>query len=65
MADDLSHESIRRVKKRIEEELLALPNVHAVDIGEKITDGKPTGELSIVVYVDQKKNVAAKAPHCR
>ena len=60
MADDMSHESIRRVKKRIEEELLALPNVHAVDIGEKVTDGKPTGELSIVVYVDQKKNVAAK-----
>ena len=60
MADDMSRESIRRVKKRIEEELLALPNVHAVDIGEKITNGKPTGELSIVVYVDQKKNVAAK-----
>lgn len=55
-----SREEIRRIKKRVEEELLALPNVHAVDIGEKVTDGRPTGELSIVVYVDQKKDVAAK-----
>lgn len=58
---DKPREAIRRAKKRIEEELLALPNVHAVDIGEKITGGEPTGELSIVVYVDKKKDVAAKS----
>lgn len=55
-----SRESIRRVKKKVEHDLLGLPNVHAIDIGEKIKDDQPTGELSIVVYVDKKKNVAAK-----
>lgn len=60
-AERRDKESIRRVKKRIEEELLDLANVHAVDIGEKITGGEPTGELSIIVYVDEKKKqVAAK-----
>ncbi len=56
-----TREAIRRVKKRAEQDLLKLANVHAVDIAEKYTGGEPTGELSIVVYVDRKrKQVAAK-----
>lgn len=46
--------AIRPVKARVEDELIARPGVNAVDIAEKITDGRPTGELSIVVYVDKK-----------
>lgn len=56
-----SLQSIRRVKRQVELDLVDLANVHAVDIGEKITDGTPTGELSIIVYVDKKrKQIAAK-----
>jgi len=47
--------AIRPVKSRVEDELIARPGVNAVDIAEKVTDGKPTGELSIVVYVDKKQ----------
>lgn len=54
---------IRPAKEAIEEDLLAKKNVVGVDIAEKVTDGKKTGELSIVVFVDQKQplsKVAAK-----
>lgn len=50
----LSRAEIRPVKERIEDELLARPNVSGVDINEKITDGRKTGQLSIVVYVNEK-----------
>ncbi|MCB0913439.1 MAG: hypothetical protein KDB60_17680, partial [Propionibacteriaceae bacterium] len=46
--------AIRPVKGRVEDELIGRPGVNAVDIAEKVTDGKATGELSIVVYVDKK-----------
>jgi hypothetical protein len=46
--------AIRPVKARVEDELIARPGVNAVDIAEKVTGGQPTGELSIVVYVDKK-----------
>lgn len=46
---------IRPVKERIEDELLAIPGVNAVDINEKVTNGESTGRLSIVVFVDEKK----------
>ena len=47
--------AIRPVKESVEDELIARPGVVAVDIAEKETDGKKTGELSIVVFVEQKK----------
>jgi hypothetical protein len=50
-----THSEIRPVKESIEDRLLALPGVEAVDIREKVTDGKPTGELAIVVSVSRKK----------
>ena len=59
----LTHAAIRPVKQRIEDELLAKPGVVGVDINEKVVDGRPTGELAIVVYVEEKKpksRVAAK-----
>src|SRR5215475_8549813 len=55
MAERLTHAQIRPVKERIEDELLARPGVNGVDINEKVSNGKPTGQLSIVVYVDEKK----------
>ena len=47
--------AIRPVKESVEDELIARPGVVAVDIAEKEKDGKKTGELSIVVFVEQKK----------
>ena len=47
--------AIRPVKDSAEDQFLARPGVVGVDIGEKYSDGKPTGELSIVVYVTEKK----------
>jgi hypothetical protein len=46
---------IRPVKESVEDELLARPGVVGVDIAEKVSGGKPTGELSIVVFVNAKK----------
>lgn len=47
--------AIRPVKESVEDELIAKPGVVAVDIAEKETNGKKTGELSIVVFVEKKK----------
>lgn len=47
--------AIRPVKESVEDELIARPGVVAVDIAEKETDGRKTGELSIVVFVEEKK----------
>lgn len=54
-AKQMTHAMIRPVKERIEDELLSRPGVVGVDINEKVSDGKPTGELAIVVYVEKKK----------
>jgi hypothetical protein len=43
------------VKQRVEDELLARPEVTAVDISHKITKGKKTDQLAIVVSVKKKK----------
>ncbi|MEN0015913.1 MAG: hypothetical protein AAGC46_21285, partial [Solirubrobacteraceae bacterium] len=55
MAKRLTHADIRPVKQQIEDELLARPGVVGVDINEKVSDGAPTGQLAIVVYVEEKK----------
>ena len=47
--------AIRPVKQAVEDELLARDGVVAVDIGEKVSGGKATGEMSIVVYVENKQ----------
>jgi hypothetical protein len=43
------------VKLRVERRLLALPGVHTVGLGGKVTAGMPTGEVAIRVQVVQKK----------
>lgn len=46
---------IRPVKRAVEDQLLDLPGVTAVDIGVKQTAGRDTGEQVIVVSVARKK----------
>ena len=46
---------VRPVKERIEDELLKIPGVTAVDIAFKVTDGKTTDQMAIVVHVREKK----------
>ncbi len=46
---------IKAIKDDIEQELLSIPGVTGVDIQEKESKGKLTGELSIQVYVKKKK----------
>lgn len=53
-AHQKSRAAIRPTKESIEDELLARDGVVGVDIDEKITDGKPTGEMSIIVFVQKK-----------
>ena len=47
---------IRPVKQAAEDRLLALPGVQGVDIDHKISGGEVTDQLSIVVYVAEKKD---------
>jgi hypothetical protein len=46
------------VKLRVERRLLALPGVHTVGLGGKVTAGLPTGEVAIRVQVFQKKTLS-------
>src|SRR3954453_7021524 len=46
---------IRPVKQRVEDDVLALPDVTAVDISHKVTKGKKTDKVAIVVSVKKKK----------
>jgi hypothetical protein len=46
---------IRPVKERVEDELLSRPGVTGVDINEKVTKGKKTGQMAIVVFVAKKE----------
>ena len=62
MSDGTVHQqkaAIRPVKEAVEDKLLSTPGVVGVDIGEKVSGGKPTGEMSIVVYVEAKKKKSA------
>jgi hypothetical protein len=49
------YDQILTIKEDAESKLRSLPGVHAVGIGEKYVDGKPSGEQSIVVLVVKKK----------
>ena len=58
---------IRPIKRAVEDQLLDLPGVTAVDIGEKLTAGRSTGTQVIVVSVASKVPaerlpVAARVP---
>ncbi len=48
-------EEIRRVKEKVEKELLKIPGVNGVDIGHKYIGNQKTDELAIIVYVKKKK----------
>jgi hypothetical protein len=50
--DDLSR--IREVKRSAQSKLRAIPGVHAVGVGPKITQGKHTGQPSIVALMVKK-----------
>lgn len=50
------------IKERAVDRLLALPGVHAVGVGHKITAGERTGETSIRVYVTRKRPLDELAP---
>jgi uncharacterized protein YwbE len=46
--------TIREVKQSVQEDLLKLRGVTGVGIGPKFSQGKRTGELAIVVFVERK-----------
>lgn len=48
-------ERVRDIKSAAQWRLFDIPGVHAVGIGEKYVDGKPSGESSILVLVVAKK----------
>lgn len=45
------------VKLRVERSLLALPGVHTVGLGGKVSNGSPTGEVAIRVQVTKKRSL--------
>jgi len=50
-----STEEIKKIKEVAEKELLKMPGVTGVAIGQKEKNGVKTGEVSILVYVEKKK----------
>ena len=55
-------ERVRAVKRAAQARLLVLPSVHAVGVGPKLVNGKPTGELAIKVYLVRKKPLSEITP---
>ena len=53
--DPYTREQIRTTKRTVEDALIARPGVVGVDIGEKWSDGSPTGRQAIVVHVERKR----------
>jgi hypothetical protein len=50
-------DEIQCIRRKVEMELLTLPGVTGVDVGQKIVDGKKTDVIAILVYVEKKKDV--------
>lgn len=46
--------AVQEVKERHERALLGLANVVGIGVGPKVTKGKETGEVAVVVYVQRK-----------
>ncbi|WP_405810683.1 hypothetical protein OG729_38060 [Streptomyces sp. NBC_00210] len=68
MSDASDREAIAQVARVKEEStawLLSLPGVNLVAIGGKETDGRPTGELAVQVYVDAKLPLSEIPPEQR
>src|SRR5215472_5344825 len=51
-------ETVTRVKRDAAQRLLAIPDVVAVGIGQKVTGGQHTGEPAIKVFVREKRPLA-------
>lgn len=45
---------LRAIKQEVEDQLLALPGVNGIDIGEKLVDGRGTRRLAFVLSVHRK-----------
>lgn len=58
-------ERILEIKKAAQKRLFKIPGVHAVGVGAKSVAGKRTGEVSITVFVDEKKPLSEIAPEDR
>ena len=56
------HEQVRSVKDSHKGMLLAKANVVGVGVGEKVSHGKSTGELSVVILVRQKMPLVGLDP---
>jgi hypothetical protein len=56
------YDQVLKVKEDAEARLRTIPGVHAVGIGRKVLGGEPTGELSIVVFLVNKKPLDRLAP---
>jgi hypothetical protein len=56
------HDEVRLAKDLNKGNLLAKPNVVGVGVGEKISQGRSTGELSVVVLVRQKVPLVGLQP---
>jgi hypothetical protein len=54
MASEVDLAVLQEIKEQHESELLSLPNVVGVGIGEKVSDDKKTGDMAVVVYVQRK-----------
>jgi len=63
--DAAAVERVARVKREVTERLLALPGVNLVAIGGKETGGRPTGELVVQVWVDEKLPLSEIPPEQR
>jgi hypothetical protein len=57
-----SDEDLVAIKERAAEQLMRLPGVNAVGIGGRVRGGKPTGELVLKVFVDEKKPLSDLSP---
>ncbi|MGN6257344.1 MAG: hypothetical protein ACTHN3_06305 [Solirubrobacterales bacterium] len=53
------------IKERVADDLLKLGGVHAVGVGAKVTEGEPTGEPAIKVFVEEKLPLEEVAPEDR
>ncbi len=54
MTKAIDIEAMKAVKRKYGESLRSLPHVKFLGIGPKIQGGRPTGEMSVKVYVDEK-----------
>lgn len=56
-------EEVKRIKQEVSSNLRKLHGVTGVGVGYKSVNGKKTSELAILVYVENKKEVAGTIPN--